>query len=293
MIDDTSWLLAQADARRLPLADGCVQCVVTSPPYWGAIRDYGQHGQLGLEPTPEQFIANLRAVFLELRRVVRCDGVAWLNLRDTYAASGKGGGGAAGSRGSWDTIKHRRGFRHPPFGYKYKDLALVSFGAAEAIRQDGWTLRSVIVWRKPTATEPTRLDRPSSSHEYLFQFSASRHSAARDPGEWWWGHSVWDISSASDSRHPATMPAELARRCTICSSSPGDIVLDPFNGSGTTGTVARQLGRRYVGFDLSREYLGLATDRIGGALRPRSPLDGANVKPLAGQLNLFDFDEAS
>ena len=290
----SGWLLAQADARRLPLADRCVQCVVTSPPYWGSLRDYGCDGQLGIERHPRDYIASLRSVFAELRRVIRPDGVAWLNLRDTYAASGKGGGGIAGKRGSWDTVKHRRGYRQPPRGYKYKDLALVSFAAAEAIRQDGWTLRATIVWRKPTATEPMRVDRPSLSHEYLFQFGATRHSSVTNPGEAWWGHSVWDITPASDAAHPAAMPGELARRCVACSSNRGDLILDPFNGSGTTGDVARQLDRRYVGFDLSRDYLGLAVDRIGSALTPRSKLDaGPAIVPLAGQLSLFAEDKAS
>ena len=257
-----SYILAQASAHRLPLRDETVQCVVTSPPYFGAVRQYEgtQHivewgGALGSERSPEAYVCHMVEVGREMRRILKPDGAFWLNIGEVYAASGKGGGGNQGDRASWATINTRAGYRMPPAGYKPKDLTLAPFKVAEALRVDGWYLRSTVVWRKPAAVEPMRLDRPALSHEYLFLLTKARHYSTRDPGESWWGHSVWDINPSLNSAHPGTFPDELPRRCIVASSHPEDVVLDPFNGSGTTGAVALRLGRRYVGLDLSREYL--------------------------------------
>lgn len=257
-------LLAQASAHALPLRDESVQCVVTSPPYFGSLRQYaGQQDiphwgcAMGNEREPALYVDHLVESFCEVRRVLRPDGTAWLNLGDAYAASGKGGGGIAANRTSWATTLTRKGFRMPPPGYKMKDLTLAPFQVADALRRDGWYLRATIVWAKPTAIEPSRHDRPSVSHEYLFLLARSEHYAAHapDPGEPWWNHSVWNIPSGSFAAHPGTMPEELVRRCLIVGSRPGDVVLDPFCGSSTVGRVALRLGRSYVGLDLSREYL--------------------------------------
>lgn len=269
---DLGALLVQADARHLPLRDESVQCVVTSPPYWGSVRVYSEEYSswdvpLGGERDPDEYVAHLVEVFAEVRRVLRRDGCCWLNLGDVYAASGKGGGGLRGGRTTnWmRVVTERRGFRGPPAGYKQKDLTLVAFKAAEALRADGWYLRATVIWNKQRAIEPKRLDRPSVGHEYLYLLSPSEQYAARDPGEPWWGHSVWSISPHNSVDHPATMPEELARRCLVASSRPGDVVLDPFNGSGTTGRVALRLGRSYVGTDISREYLAeQAVRRLDG-----------------------------
>lgn len=274
-----SYLLLQGDARRLPLADGSVHCVVTSPPYWGGVRDYGVDGQIGLERDPADYASVLVDAFRESRRVLRSDGCLWLNIGDVYAASGKGGGGSCGGRACWSSIAGQTRFRMPPGGYKQKDLTLAPFHVADALRRDEWYLRATIVWRKPAAVEPSRLDRPAVSHEYLFQFSASEHYRARDPGEPWWNHSVWTIAADNESSHPATMPQELVRRCVVCSTVPVDVVFDPFCGSATTLVVAEALGRRGVGLDLSRDYLGMAARRLS---RPhaRIPRPGRDEAPM-------------
>jgi site-specific DNA-methyltransferase (adenine-specific) len=236
---------------------------VTSPPYWGSVRVYKEEASpwgvpLGGEQQPSEYVAHLVEVFREVRRVLRCDGCCWLNLGDVFAASGKGGGGIRGERGgavAWGIVAKRQGFRGPPDGYKMKDLTLVAFAVADALRRDGWYLRQTVIWQKPYAVEPLRLDRPATAHEYVFQLTRERHYATRDPGEPWWGSTVWTIQPHVSRDHPATMPEELARRCIVASSIPGDIVLDPFSGSGTSGRVALRHGRRYVGLDISREYL--------------------------------------
>lgn len=244
-------MLIRGDARFLPLIDASVQTCVTSPPYWGGLRDYGHASQIGLEREPSAYVDELVTVFREVRRVLRLDGTLWLNLGDVYAASGKGGGGNRGGRACWETVRDRKGFRMPPPGFKQKDLTLVPFAVANALRADGWYLRSVIVWRKKSATEPMRIDRPAVSHEYVFLLAKSETYFAANPQEKWWGHTVWDIETDADALHPAAMPSELARRCIVASSRSDDVVLDPFVGGGTVSAVAERVGRRSVGLDLN------------------------------------------
>lgn len=252
--------------RELP--DESVHCVVTSPPYWGGLRDYGCEGQIGLERLPEDYCGVLRNVFSDVRRVLRPDGTLWLNVGDVYAASGRGGGGNRGDRAAWATVKDRKGFRMPPDGYKMKDLTLVAFQLADELRRDGWYLRSTIIWRKPSAVEPTRADRPAVSHEYLFLFAAAEHYKINNPGEPWWHHTVWDIRADAGEGHPAAMPQELARRCILAGCSEHEAVLDPFLGSGTVALVADKLHRDCIGIELNPEYADMAERRI----RAASPL---------------------
>lgn len=248
------------DARSLPLANESVQCVVTSPPYWGGVRDYFVDGQIGLEREPVDYVAALLGCFREVRRVLMSDGTLWLNIGDVYAASGKGGGGISDKHRSWESIRERKGFRMPPAGYKMKDISLTPFMVAEALRRDGWYLRSTIIWSKPAAIEPPRLDRPSTSHEYLFLLAKSETYATRSPNEPWWFSTVWTIQPSSSVDHCATMPEELVRRCLISSTAPGDLVLDPFAGSGTVARVCEKLSRRWIGCDLG--YQGLQAKRL-------------------------------
>jgi DNA modification methylase len=234
---------------------------VTSPPYWGGLRDYGRDGQLGLERDPAEYVATMVAVFALVRELLTDDGTLWLNVGDVFAASGKGGGGNRGDRKSWDTVRERKGFRMPPAGYKMKDLTLVPFALADALRRDGWYLRQTIIWRKPAAVEPMRFDRPATSHEYLYLLARAEHYYTRNPCAKWWGHSVWDVSSDSDGQHPAAMPTELAQRCILCGSEKGDLVLDPFFGSGTSGRAATSLGRSWIGCELNDDYSTMQHDR--------------------------------
>lgn len=152
-----------------------VQCCVTSPPYYQQ-RDYGVDGQIGLEETPEQFIDALVDVFREVRRVLKPDGTAWVNLGDSYASGGKGGGGsfmAERKDGSWAGQSKASGWRSAPEGYKHKDLIGAPWMLAFALRADGWYLRSDIIWHKPNPMPEGATDRPTKSHEYIFLLSKS------------------------------------------------------------------------------------------------------------------------
>lgn len=237
-------------------------CVVTSPPYWRH-RDYAALDQIGQEATPADFAEALIEVFGELRRVLRPDGSVWLNLGDTYAAGGNGGGGSlVAKRRQWTGAHERKGWRRQTAGFKEKDLTLAPFVIADALRADGWWLRATIIWDKQVATEPPRLDRPSTAHEYVFLLAKSEHYAVRDPGEAWFRSTVWTIRPQSTHvAHPAVMPAELARRCIVCSTREGDHVLDPFGGAGTTALVADRLGRHATLIEIKADYCLQAADR--------------------------------
>lgn len=173
--------------RTLP--DQYVHTCVTSPPYFG-LRDYGHEGQIGLEGTPDAFVAKLVDVFREVRRVLRDDGTLWLNLSDSYAGTGKSGGGDQGKR--WETagaaIVGPRGgkWRPAPDGLKHKDLIGIPWRVAFALQADGWYLRQDIIWSKPNPMPESVTDRNTKSHEYMFLLSKQPryfydHEAIKEP----------------------------------------------------------------------------------------------------------------
>jgi len=165
--------------------DGCVHCVVTSPPYWG-LRDYGTDpqkwsdgwvGELGLEPSPELFIQHIVEIFREVRRVLRDDGTLWFNMGDTYYSSG--GRNKVGGPGSEDGFVGRA--ERPACGYrtgspvlKPKDLCMMPARCAIALQEDGWYLRQDIIWHKPNPMPESVDDRCTKSHEYIFLLAKSQ-----------------------------------------------------------------------------------------------------------------------
>lgn len=385
--------------REMP-ADS-VHCCVTSPPYWG-LRDYGLPptkwgdgwvGCLGLEPTPDLFVAHMVEVFAEVRRVLRPDGTCWVNLGDCYA-SGAGkvgespGGGEQGARwrGDVDRIRDdKRGYRGdrlangrgehsgevqrkktratrdgshagkhtgmaalgpmtqpnrmPTPGLKPKDLVGIPWRVAFALQATGWWLRADIIWAKPNPMPESVRDRPTKSHEYLFLLSKSEkyfydsaavredcvsgdisgagpeyqppgggpphkglrnragnkvrtygdergrtgsHLGAGVPWEDSDGkrnrRSVWTVATRPfPEAHFATFPPDLVEPCILAGSPTGGVVLDPFNGSGTTGAVALARGRSYVGIELNPTYVAMSERRLHQVApllaRRRNPLE--------------------
>jgi DNA modification methylase len=310
-------MIIRADSREIPLRAGCVQTVVTSPPYWG-LRDYGVSGQIGLEPTPDEYVATMVGVFREVRRVLRDDGTVWLNLGDSYANDGKYGGETGGKQAYLDDNSRKRCGREKRItGLKAKDLIGIPWRVAFALQADGWYLRSDIVWAKPNPMPESVTDRPTRSHEYIFLLSKreryfydadairepvsgtangrgagvnpkafganSRVMQDREPS-----HSnarkikqnesfsaacrglvdernkrsVWAVNSEpTPEAHFATFPQKLIEPCILAGARAGDLVLDPFLGSGTVGRVCERLGRRWVGLELSDAYIGIAENR--------------------------------
>ena len=152
------------------LPDCSVHCCVTSPPYFG-LRDYGCAGQIGLESTPDAYVAELVAVFREVRRVLRDDGTLWLNLGDSYSGSGKGPAGNLGKIHNEREIKQTSGI--VPDGLKPKDLIGIPWRVAFALQADGWWLRQDIIWHKPNPMPESVSDRCTKAHEYIFLLAKS------------------------------------------------------------------------------------------------------------------------
>ena len=174
MVHDLSVRILQGEALAMlqTLPDESVHCIVSSPPYWRQ-RDYGVPGQLGLEPTPEEYVDRLVAIFREARRVLRTDGTAWVNLGDKWASGGNGGGGSFMEDRSeaWAHVKNNTGWRKPPVGYKDKDLVGIPWMFAFAARADGWFLRQCNIWAKPNCMPESVQDRSTVAHEYVFHLT--------------------------------------------------------------------------------------------------------------------------
>ena len=246
------------------IPDDCVQTVVTSPPYWG-LRDYGIDGQIGLEGSVEAFISHLADVFEQVRRVLRHDGCLWLNIGDSYT-SGNRGWRAPDRKNPARAMSQRP---PNPEGLKDKDLIGVPWKLAFALQSRGWYLRSEVIWRKPNVQPESVRDRPTREHEQVFLFSKSERykynvDAVRGPNDRRL-RTVWDIqthAAPEAAGHFATFPQELVRQCLQITSEPGDLVLDPFLGSGTTALVAGKLGCRFIGIELNPEYLEMSRRRL-------------------------------
>ena len=262
--------------RKLP--EGSIDCCVTSPPYY-ALRDYGVEGQLGLEDTPEEFIDKLADIFSEVRRIMKPEGTLWLNMGDSYAGSRKGAanypdnavnykqGTNRGLLGKATCVK-----KFP--GYKPKDLIGIPWMLAFELRKRGWYLRQDIIWEKTKCMPESVTDRCTKAHEYLFLLSKSSRyyfdgKAIRETavGMNKTGlrnkRSVWHVATAqSKQTHSATFPEKLISPCIIAGCPEGGVVLDPFFGTGTTGLVAKKLGRDFIGIEINPDYAAMATRRI-------------------------------
>lgn len=328
------------------LPDQSFGVVVTSPPYWG-LRDYGTPGQLGLEPTLGEHLERMVGVFAEVHRVLKDDGVLWVNYGDCYATTPNGRSAADTKAAGNDD----RTFRDKPFStvqgfLKPKDLCMVPNRFAIAMQEWGWWVRSEIIWAKPNPMPESVTDRPATAHEKVFMFtkagryfydaeavrqklapaSVSRlaknvdaqagsdraNGGAKTNGpmravggarraDKQRGHSrrhagfndrwdamersgqiadgrnlrnyepapvqVWEIATRPFKQsHFATFPPELVARCLRASLRPGDAILDPFGGAGTTGLVSDKFGADCTLIEISAEYCDLIRSRLAAGL---------------------------
>ena len=305
------------------------QMCVTSPPYYG-LRKYSDHaGMMGLEQTPQEYIASMVDVFSQVRDLLADDGTLWLNIGDTYTNAHHIRGSQ--SRKAWlESVE-----------LKPKDLIGIPWALAFALRADGWFLRQDIIWHKPNPMPESVRDRCTKAHEYIFLLSKSeryffdyeaikepavggintgvgwgttarndprdnrndkprskRDSFKRDhskraivlPGQAAGTHredrsdsqydtsmrnkrSVWSVATRPyQGARSATFPPDLIRPCILAGSRMGDIVIDPFMGSGTTAAVALEHGRRYLGCELNPDYGPLQEQRLAQCQPPQLDL---------------------
>ena len=259
-IGDASTLLPTLPAQTF-------RCCVTSPPYWG-LRDYGVPGQLGAEEELDEYLRRLVHIFREVKRVLTEDGTFWLNVGDSYTSGNR----------TWRDNDRKNparamSYRPPtPNGLKPKDLIGVPWRLAFALQNDGWYLRSDIIWYKPNVQPESVKDRPTTSHEYIFLFSKSEKyyydyravmESSLTQNTFRNRRTVWSVNTeAYPGAHFATFPPALIEPCIKAGSEKDDFVLDPFFGSGTVGVVCRKLNRRFLGIELKKEYAELALRRL-------------------------------
>lgn len=244
-----------------------VNCCVTSPPYW-MMRCYDNDRQIGLEETMPEYIAALVGVMREVRRVLTNDGTAWLNIGDSYARSGGWSdnsgldGKARGESGrAVSNIGRGKTGQKCPDGLKQKDLCMMPARAALALQEDGWWIRNDIIWRKTNPMPDSATDRCAKTHEHLWLLTKSEtyHFCMNETGKL---GDVWETPCSNyNGAHFATFPPELITRCVLAGCPVGGVVLDPFAGSGTTGMVALELGRRALLCELNPEYVKLINQR--------------------------------
>lgn len=209
----TTYRLLHGDCREVlaMLPDASVRCCVTSPPYWG-LRDYGTAAQIGMESTPDAYVAALVGVFREVRRVLVDDGVLWLNLGDSYATGGGAvgralGGGDQGERFIRAGMINTQPNRMKLEGFKPKDLVGIPWRVAFALQADGWWLRSDVIWAKPNPMPESVTDRPTKSHEYVFLLSKSERyyydaAAIAEPAKWErWGDQTERKTHPGTAKH--------------------------------------------------------------------------------------------
>ena len=265
------------DIMRQWAADGVkAQMCVTSPPYFG-LRDYGVDGQIGLEQRAPEYVSGLVDVFDGVRNVLSDDGVLFVNIGDTYAGFKDGkliphSSNSNNQRGMpKEGAPHRSKKLLELDGFKNKELMGIPWRFAFAMQDAGWYLRQDIIWSKPNYTPECVRDRFVRSHEHVFLFTKRDRyyfdgDAVRVPagnGETKLRPDVWNVPvSKYKGAHFATFPPSLIEPCILAGSRVGDVVLDPFMGSGTTAQVALQHARKYLGCELNPEYKRLQDERI-------------------------------
>jgi DNA modification methylase len=288
-----------------------VQTCVTSPPYFG-LRDYGVDGQIGLEQTIGEYVANMVDVFRHVWHILEDDGTVWLNLGDSYARTG----GDSSKKGRhWDGRKNNPNTGHNRFagdiGLKAKDLIGIPWRVAFALQDFGWYLRQDIIWHKPNPMPESVTDRCTKSHEYIFLLTKKpqyyfnneaikescinsaeeqiakrnkkqhRENASKEEAKYVQHNfskvekiyekrnkrDVWSVTvKPYKGAHFATFPKDLIEPCVLAGSKIGDIVFDPFMGSGTTAQVALDNDRQYLGCELNPEYKELQDERLNRLL---------------------------
>ena len=294
-------LILFGDCREtLPAFIDEARMCVTSPPYYG-LRDYGgEDKQIGMEETPEEYIQQLVEVFRLVRDNLTDDGTLWVNIGDSYYNYRSDGNypkqTVSKTRQDLPTKTPVRGNKLE--GLKSKDLIGIPWMLAFALRADGWYLRQDIIWHKPNPMPESVKDRCTKAHEYIFLLSKNKNyyynnEAIKEPAKDWGTRdrsngkyhnpgsglvphsgltksyerknkrSVWSVTKKPyKGAHFAIFPPELIEPCILAGSEPGDIILDPFMGSGTTAMVAKQHDRYYMGCELHEDYGSLIKNRV-------------------------------
>ena len=280
------------------LKDNSIDCVVSSPPYWG-LRDYGVDGQLGLEPTYQEHIKNIVELFRVMKPKLKDSVTIWLNYGDCYATT-KNGRDASNIKGDDRTFKNKP-FSTIQSQLKNKDLVMMPNRIAIALQDDGWYIRSEIIWHKPNPMPESIKDRPTSCHEKIWlitknkkyyydadsikeqasgriagnkkpqkgtdqKFSETKQGLLKAQQKPYFlknKRNVWTVSTKPcKEAHFATFPIDLIEPCILAGCPLGGTVLDPFGGSGTTGIASKKHNRNSILIEINKEYIQVMNKRI-------------------------------
>jgi DNA modification methylase len=265
--------------RTLP--DASVHCCVTSPPYWG-LRDYGHDGQIGLESTPEEYVARMVEVFCEVRRVLREDGTCWVNLGDSYAATTKqtgrnDNGQRAAAPASWNCrYEYERTKIRTSGGLKPKDLVGIPWRVAFALQADGWWLRQDIIWHKPNPMPESVRDRCTKAHEYVFLLAKSERY-------------YYDAEAVSEAAAQSSGWAKQRAKGEDTWKYGRAAGGDPNSTNGVGGTLAlgATRNRRSVWTITTKPYSGahfavMPADLVEPCIKAGCPEGGTVLDPFAG-----------
>ena len=285
------------------LEDNSIDCVVTSPPYFG-LRDYGVDGQFGLEKTYQEYIANTVKVFETFKPKLKDTATIWWNVGDSYSGSGKGWSKSLNKNNNYSEGINS-GIIYD--GSKPKDLLMIPNRVAIALQEAGWYIRSEIIWHKPNPMPESVRDRPTSAHEKIWLITKNKkyyydREAIREPikksnkgfisarartapgalggknkhnmekrvfSEIKGANkrNVWTITTKPfKDAHFATFPKDLIEPCIKAGCPEKGVVLDPFGGAGTTGIVAQSLNRQAILIELNKDYINIANKRINKEL---------------------------
>lgn len=290
------------------LKDDSIDCVVSSPPYWG-LRDYGVPGQFGLEPTYQEHIQNIVKLFRIIKPKLKDSATIWLNYGDCYATVPNGTKAGHQKKNKIQFANKYltpddRTFRDKPFStiqgnLKSKDLVMMPNRIAIALQEDGWYIRSEIIWHKPNPMPESIKDRPTSAHEKIWLITKNKkyyydQEAIKEPcvvgavkskmgGNKYGDHkdyktksgnyykytgkrnkrNVWTVTTKPfKEAHFATFPPDLIEPCVLAGCPQGGTVLDPFGGAGTTGLVAQKNKRHAILIELNPDYIAIAKKRL-------------------------------
>ena len=269
-MNNKTWTLFCGDEvdslRNIP--DESVHCIVTSPPYY-SLRDYGVDGQIGLEDTVNEYVQSLCRVMDQLYRVLRKDGVLFLNLGDTYY-SGKGASHGKDSKSNKRRFGLRPVDKSGGLGENLERKSIIGIPWRVAIEMTSrrWVLRSPIIWHREKALPEAVRDRPRRSYEYIFMFAKDRkYYFNRQPLiDKQIDEDVWTITPrpSGTELQTAPYPDELVSRCLDIGCPENGVVLDPFSGSGTTMQVALKTGRSAIGIDISETFCRYILEHLEG-----------------------------
>lgn len=240
--------------------DRCVDCIVTSPPYYKKMDYLSGADQIGFEATPQEYCQRLAEIYRSAHRVMKEGATMWIVIGDTY-------NNYSPMRSSIADKKNNATFPYQQRkklveGYREKELLGVPFMLAGAIRESGFVWRSLNIWHKPNCAYDSGSDRPTVSHEYVFQFvkaSGNGRPYANCDRE---NGSVWSIGTEGYGGHPCPFPVALAQKIIKIASKPNDTVMDLMMGVGSSGVAALDSGRRFIGIERDPAFFSIAQSRL-------------------------------